>query len=181
MLSMSAQFSVQTRVHNGIQSEESTSIGSTVYEGSVHYWTRLKRYRLEFLPGGLYRSINTDQKISHNLGVTLPVSVYLLDFVNDCDCPTFSKNAYWFQKGFFLRLTPSWTTNINSNDEDSYDHLVSGGISAGLDIGLSDLLTLTPLIGYSQIHSFTEEHLKSDYVHIGVSILFRPDYRRKYR
>jgi len=180
-LSASAQYSVQLKYHTGFQKNESISNPNMVLDGSVHYWTRLKRYRLEFLPGIIFQSLNTDQESFQNLGVTVPVSIYAFDFINDCDCPTFSKNAFWFQKGFFIRLTPTWSKNMNQPDLESYDQLFGAGIMLGLDFGISDLLTITPLIGYDQIHSLSGEPAHSDFLHIGVSFLFRHDYRRRYR
>lgn len=178
----SAQVSLQTTYHSPLQKDESAWPGSNILDASVHYWTRLKRYRLEFLPGVLFQNLSTQEQANYqNIGVSVPVSIYLLDFVNDCDCPTFSKNSFWFQKGFFIRLTPSWSTNINSSSPQALNQLLGGGISVGIDFGLSDLLTITPLIGYGQVHSLSGPPSHGGYFHAGLSLLFRHDYRNRYR
>lgn len=180
-ISVFAQFSVQTQYHTGLQNNQSSWPSSYTLDGSIHYWTRLKKYRLELLPGFLFQSISTDHDNFQNVGVTIPASFYIMDFVNDCDCPTFSKNSFWFQKGFFIRLTPSWTKNINQSKPELLNQLFGVGITLGLDLGISDLLTLTPLIGYDQLHSLSGSSAHGDYLHFGLSILIRHDYSRRYR
>jgi len=180
-LTVFGQFSAQVQYHSSLQKNQSSWPSTAVMDGSIHYWTRLKKYRLEFLPGILFQSLNADENNLQNVGITVPASFYILDFVNDCDCPTFSKNSFWFQKGFFIRLTPSWTKNINKSKQEIYDQLFGAGITLGLDFGLSDLLTLTPLVGYDQIHSISDQAPSGNYVHVGMSILIRHDYRRRYK
>lgn len=178
----SAQVSIQSTYHSGLQKDQTAWPATSILDGSIHYWTRLKRYRLEFLPGFLFQNLNTQEQENYqNIGVTVPVSIYLMDFVNDCDCPTFSKNSFWFQKGFFIRVTPSWSKNINPSSPESYDQILGAGISLGLDFGLSDLLTITPLIGYDQIHSLSGQSGHGSYLHVGLSFLFRHDYRKRFR
>ncbi|MBY5959842.1 hypothetical protein KUV50_16935 [Membranicola marinus] len=177
----SAQISLQSTYHSGLNQEAAWPVSNQL-NASVHYWTRLKRYRLEFLPGILFQNLSNEERTDYqNLGITVPVSIYPLDFVNDCDCPTFSKNSFWFQKGFFIRLTPSWSANINAESPEAYDQLFGIGISLGVDFGWSDLLTITPQIGYDQIHSISEASGRGGYLHAGIAFLFRHDYRNRYR
>ena len=174
---VTAQWSVQSRYHSGTSQSETTWPAQSVLDVSAHYWTRLKRYRLEFHPGVLFQSLQGEDRESYqNIGVTVPIALYPLDFVNDCDCPTFSKNAFWFQKGFFIRLVPTWSTNINSSGPEVFDQLLGAGISLGLDFGLSDLVTISPFIGYNQLHSLSGNGGHGSYLHFGVELLLRNDY-----
>lgn len=174
---LSAQWSIQTRYHSSLDNTGADWPFQSVLDGSFHYWTRLKKYRLEFHPGVLFHSIQgEDQESYQNIGITVPIAFYPLDFVNDCDCPTFSKNAFWFQKGFFIRLIPTWSTNINPSGPEPLDQLFGAGISLGLDLGLSDLLTISPFLGYNQYHPLASDGGHGSYLHIGVEVLFRNDY-----
>ena len=182
--SVLAQYSLQSQYHTSLQRGEDLSSwpAVSVIDGSLHYWTRLKKYRLEFYPGVLmqvHQIRENDQSL--NLGLSVPLAFYPLDFVNDCDCPTFSKNAFWFQKGFFIRITPSWTTNISGTSVEAMEQMGNLGISMGLDFGISDLLTLSPMAGYQYSQSFSVTELSGSFLHFGLSVLFRNDYRKKYR
>ncbi len=179
---LEAQISGQVRYHSGLGSHETITPAQSTIDASVHYWTRLPRHRMEFYPGVIIQNHQTfDQGNYQNLGLSLPIAFYPLDFVNDCDCPTFSKNAFWFQKGFFIRLVPTWTFNIHSPEAETYGQLLGVGLSMGLDFGLSDLVTISPFIGYNQLHSFQSDTEAGQYLHVGISILFRNDYKRRFR
>lgn len=180
----SAQFSLQTQYHNHLNNSDEASSwpAQSMIEGSAHYWTRLKNYRLEFYPGILLQAHQLQENGSHlNLGASLPIAFYPLDFVNDCDCPTFSKNAFWFQKGFFIRLTPTWATRISDTSSDALDQILGAGIALGLDFGVSDLITISPIAGYNHLSSLSASDVTVSSLHFGVSLLFRNDYRKRYR
>lgn len=179
---ITAQFSFQTRYHTNPNNDQSAWPAHAMVDGSVHYWTRLKKYRVEFYPGVLIQSHQTKEDGSNlNLGLSLPIAFYPLDFVNDCDCPTFSKNSFWFQKGFFIRLTSSWSTKIEGSTPDTFDQLLGTGASIGLDFGVSDLVTISPMLGYTRLFSLSENDNSGSYLHFGFSVLFRNDYRNRYR
>lgn len=125
---------------------------------AVDYWFRLKNKRIEFLPEvgyGSTRSSASDATLTWNrISVALPVSFYLFDFEGDCNCPTFSKQGNTFAKGFFVQalaganfnqmdieLISATTRNTKGNSTSWF-----AGLGAGLDIGVSDFLTITPYL-----------------------------------
>lgn len=132
------------------------------YALGIDYWFRLKNLRVEFLPElnyGRYEQSFTDGRETtlQALSLFLHTNFYLFDLMNDCDCPTFSKQNDLFKKGFFLQLSPgiSYLTqeaqafNQEAQPFTFEDDAVAFSIGAavGLDLGVSDLLTLTPLAG----------------------------------
>ena len=127
----------------------------------VDYWFRLKNYRLEFLPAVHFQygheRLDLDQNIEGVLNWSVidfvpSVQFYPLDFFNDCSCPTFSKQGEFLKKGLFINITPgvalsrlsSKQTSINAVNET----ILFGRAGVGLDIGLSNLLTISPSVSY---------------------------------
>ncbi|MCB0601936.1 MAG: hypothetical protein KDC28_11935 [Saprospiraceae bacterium] len=119
----------------------------------LSWWLRLQKQRLEFHPeiylaqshtvratelGG---TVPVEEKSGINLGIRLPAQAYFMDWDSDCMCPTFSKQGLWLKKGIFAWAAPGM---------EFIPHLPSltleGG--AGLDIGLGNIFTLVPMIGY---------------------------------
>ena len=89
---------------------ETDDIFSSGFELGVDYWFRLEKRRVEFMPEIYFAHSNTaitdDVFESMNLnriGFNLNVHLYPLDFEEDCDCPTFSKEGPGIQKGFFFQ------------------------------------------------------------------------------
>ncbi|MCB0662347.1 MAG: hypothetical protein KDC24_06385 [Saprospiraceae bacterium] len=140
----------------------------------IHYSIRIPNVRIEFFPEVGYAAGNT-VGYTENLSATydfieetmnaawfrVPIRFYLLDFKGDCDCPTFSKQGNLVKKGFFLMVVPGARMMMSSAeygfqnnrmlDPVVGDFTRSGltwttGIGAGLDIGLSDAITLTPQV-----------------------------------
>ena len=128
-------------------------------ELALNYWFRMKEYRTEFLPT-LYFSrttFNDDELSADNLvdgyttiGFAFQTNLYLFDFLGDCDCPTFGKQGPQLQKGFFIHFAPgieySRVNIVERGVEQDANWLIAAGL--GLDIGLSNLLTLTPQVTY---------------------------------
>jgi hypothetical protein len=145
---------------------------------AVHYWFRLPNARVEFLPEiqfGLMDkeyATNTDQTdlfSLRQLGLALNIQVYPFDFYGDCNCPTFSKTDPLFKKGFFIQAAPlfSFFQNTHKSEPQSYQTETTAFgyyIGAGLDIGLSDLITLTPHLGRSQYFDVEWQSLAPPFV-----------------
>ncbi len=142
-------------------------LGSGISVG-LDYWFRLKRKRLEFTPELNYTSFSGQYDLDDivnefdfkQYGLFLNTNIYPLDFANDCDCPTFSKQNDFFKKGFFIQISPSITmldkTQTKGDEINTQNDLQFGlGLGAGIDIGLLDLLTITPLVRYT--HYFEGE------------------------
>ncbi len=148
---------------------QSTPFPNNSWEIGIDYWFRLKNTRIEFLPTlsagtespdldltGSASEIGEDAfSYDHRyVSFFLNTNIYVFDLLGDCDCPTFSKSSPFFRKGFFLQLAPGLTYNHSTFEydggrEEEQDELVIFGIGAGvgLDLGVSDLVTITPMIG----------------------------------
>ncbi len=129
---------------------------------SLDYWFRLKQKRLEFLPTIYAVSYGGDFE-TKTLGFQFATTVYPFDFAGDCNCPTFSKENDLIKKGFFIRVIPGighWTADASSirgyEGSDNLDvWLPEIAFAAGLDIGISNLLTISPEIGLRHIFNGT--------------------------
>ena len=132
------------------------------YSVGIDYWLRLPQKRIEFYPELRYSLYRSDTGVllggqflvvsSNSIALIANTHFYVLDFLGDCDCPTFSKQGGLVKKGFFFSVSPGLYYHKKSSDIflgklESISPVV--GIGAGLDIGVSDLITVTPTIQYS--------------------------------
>lgn len=125
----------------------------------IDRWFRLKNARVEFFPELNYARYSVDWSdntttLSHQqISLFANTHFYLFDLEGDCDCPTFSKDGNFVKKGFYVELSPglSYATfkfdGINGDPNNS-SLVPSIGLGLGVDIGLSDLLTITPMIRF---------------------------------
>ncbi len=160
------------------------------YDIGAHYWLRMKNHRIEFFPEVSIAQFRGTAPINgrdltldmDRYGISLPVSVYPLDLKGDCDCPTFSKQSQWLKKGLFLQVVPAfYQVHASFSDQmasKTWNSQVGLAAGVGIDIGLSDLITITPLIHYFDqfYHSNDEGPLGGDEVRFGVRLALRPDY-----
>ena len=123
----------------------------------IDYWFRLRNKRVEFLPTVFFQQSNDWPYDYNRYGIQWNTNFYPLDFGDDCNCPTFSKQNETFKKGFFIQLSPElgvWNLELKHDDildndvklEKSFQFSIGAGV--GLDIGLSELITLTPIARY---------------------------------
>jgi hypothetical protein len=182
---------------------ESENISQDGLQASAEYHFRLKQKRIEFRPalgyrftwnssdyGGYFNSIDFD----------FNTAIYPFDFAGDCHCPTFSKSGDLFKKGFFLEVNPGvgyqTLTRVRSDPDDpdnlpikSKNYVWKIGGSAGLDIGLSDKYTLTPLLSGTILSTVDWDGLNNDgssgqlndYVFLGtgIRITYNSDDKRR--
>lgn len=148
----------------------------------IDYWIKpLKNYRIELMPEVSYSRFSSAWKdsnfsiseeiVANNINFKLNTNFYLLNMEGDCDCPTFSKDGDIINKGFFIQLSPgiSYLQNAYTNeplsdtktDFKATDLSFNIGLGAGLDIGLSDLLTVTPFVKYTRHFDAFWENLDS--------------------
>ncbi len=131
---------------------------ATGWHLGLDYWFRLKNRRLEFTPElGFSRLAFQAEEGAFSLqalGFQLHTNLYFLDFDNDCSCPTFSKQGSFLEKGLFLQLSPGWMrwqlkapTETGETTESSGAFVL--GVGVGLDVGVHDLLTLTPFLRWN--------------------------------
>lgn len=172
----------------------------------LNYWVRARNVRIEVLPElayahGLIRKTSEAESSLSALSVGANVDIYPFDFRGDCDCPTFSKQGTRFQRGFFLEgslLGDAQFLKIEPTSEGDLQYdgsrismRLGGGI--GFDIGISDLVTITPVLSVQYRLPAKWENLggsipgdapaiDGEVVYsAGLRVLFRPDYLRKIR
>lgn len=209
-----AQFGVRAKYNNTGFAAWDTPFNNTYnsrgqmftngFEGGIDYWMRLKKKRIEFMPEIAYARHTTSYTTGPISQLTLSdfhfnfhTHIYALDMGNDCDCPTFSKQGGTIDKGLFIHFTPGLSYHNVSGQmaESGIDtpQMPSGvtfraGIGLGMDIGISDLWTITPIVSYYFRSPLTWENLNGmDSIDVTPNILqltlrlgFRPDYKRKY-
>ena len=154
------------------QTGQVTDALSSGFGLGVDYWIRLKTKRVEFLPelGINYSQTSADVGVSkvsidyNSIYFNLNTRIYPMDFEGDCDCPTFSNQSTLIKKGFYFELSPGlgyYTAHYDSSlptisnpegdkvtsSEDGISYKI--GLAVGLDIGVSNLLTINPYAMYN--------------------------------
>lgn len=160
----------------------------------LSYWFRLKKVRWEISPTLYYHqgSVKTDAEVielsQQVFSIHIQNNFYLMDFKNDCMCPTFSKQGEWIRKGFFIYAAPGLGTNQYKTNQKELDrHLFGYGEAGfGIDFGLNNVLTLTPSIGYRQLFGSDEvEEIQSkasyNQLVTNLKLTFRWDKQNFYR
>ena len=204
--SVDAQFGLRIKYNvndlSGLDQDLSiNSDGGKTLESSIElgadYWFRLKKYRWEFLPELSFSygssEIPENQSITQSaFNFYINNNIYIFDFGNDCDCPTFSKDGNAFTKGIHFIVTPGvsiYNTSFNENGASSFSPSVALGL--GYDIGLDNLITISPFLLYRRAFSisvqdaFPDETLTGDpyglsQFQLGIRVGFRPDYSRSF-
>jgi len=149
-------------VEQGPDGQDRLELLADGYSVGIDYWFRLKNLRVEFLPELNYARFHQSfsdgrESTVQSLSLFFNTNFYLFDLLNDCDCPTFSKQDDTFRKGFFVQVSPGFSylmlagqtidQEAQSLAFENNDLAFSIGAAIGLDVGLSDLLTITPLAG----------------------------------
>lgn len=141
------------------------------YSIGIDYRFFLEGVRIEFLPElsfqqSFYRPVSEAEFSTTGLGLSVHTNFYLFDLQGDCGCPTFSKQGSFFSKGFFVQVSPGVLfqfqniEGINNNtDINSSAIAFRLGLGAGLDIGISDRFTITPLAGIHWLPSLSWDGL----------------------
>lgn len=178
-------------------------IGTDFYDhafgAQFNYWKRLKNYRVEFSPAiGYFTAAKANLEPSGTISMSayqakIRTNIYPLDIKNDCDCPTFSKQSGWFQKSIFLQIAPGYSFHqsktVRTKTIKDQFHVLNLGLGFGFDIGLSDMITITPYVNYVIGHNLNKEFkafedfaLKNKFgmqhYMAGINLGLRPDYAR---
>lgn len=124
-------------------------------EIALNYWFRLPTRRIEFQPTAYY-TFSPSEVGYREAGFQFKTNLYVFDLGTDCDCPTFGKQGPKLEKGFFLQLSPGishhWLRSEAATDVSQTALSLGAGI--GLDFGITNLLTLTPIL--SVRHTLTD-------------------------
>lgn len=168
-----AYSSISTPGWEEIKNNENVNSYNNGYTIGIDYWTRLKNYRIEFLPELSYSRFDNEFEgiplvpfastgEMTILALALNTQIYLFDIEGDCDCPTWGKEGGFFNKGFYFMVGPgvSMVHQVDdvevgleateTVDESTIRLLLSAG--AGFDIGITKSITLT-LFGKFKWHS----------------------------
>lgn len=135
-----------------------TDLPGNNYALALDYWIPLGSTRIDFVPELNVSRYDQDvpdvgQFAASFYSLFLNTNFYFLDFKGDCNCPTFSKSGPTLQKGLFLQISPGATylpTKITTFDQTEIKDnsiALSIGAALGFDLGLSDLITVTPIGG----------------------------------
>lgn len=158
------------------------------YDLGVHYWMRLKNKRLEFFPELTYSSFDLSKTETasepsftyRRIGLRVPARIYPLDFASDCDCPTFSKQNDLIKKGFFVEVAPGYfydQASLSFVDGENPHGQGEFSLGLGLDVGINDLITITPMASYAWSILAPEESISmKNALRAGLSVTLRPDY-----
>jgi len=136
----------------------------------IGYWLKpLKEYRWNMIPEIGYSTSSREIENSTfnntytwtRFDLTVNNHIYFMDIESDCNCPTFSKDGNFLSKGFFLNIAPGVTMNNVDHtyaEGDEKNTLTGEGhlsfklaVGAGFDIGIHDLVTITPFFNFTRI------------------------------
>ena len=217
-LSSQAQVGVSLKWNNNSYDELeeglilSDDVLGSSYEIGVNYWFRLKNKRIEFLPEVAFAKASTSRVLTSQIqssvlelnftGIFLNMhtNIYLLDFEGDCDCPTFSKDGNKLGKGFHVILSPGYGISSYSMEQTNDPIVVNEmnfkystfklGAGIGFDIGINNLITLTPHILYNKYFVAGDtsclncdealEYSNSSQLQFGLRLILRPDYVKNF-
>lgn len=164
---LSAQFGLHATYQKNTQDSDfvGTDFPISGFAFGLDYTFRLAQNRVEFFPELNYSFVETTNPVLDRGGETVTLkdkafgfyfntNFYVFDFAGDCDCPVFSRDGNFFKKGFFLQLSPGvnyhdykYTESFSTSEtrivtDDNFSYSIAGG--AGIDIGVSEYLTVTP-------------------------------------
>jgi hypothetical protein len=209
-----SQFGINVKYLFGqSETQDTFRLSQDGVHGSLEYGFRLKEKRLEFHPGlgyrftffnkGDYSGEHAKHGYFNSIDLDLNTSIYPFDFGGDCDCPTFSKEGNIVKKGFFLEVSPGLAyqtlhreyypvEGFEGSTPKTYSNLAMKiSVGAGLDIGLSEQFTLTPLFSWTKISNekwegldYTYEARVLDdqtYLSTGLRLAYKPDPKRRRR
>jgi len=156
-----------TSVNTDFEFDRDFSGFAPSYTFGIDYWFRLKNQRVEFYPQLSWLRSSTEEYDNLNMpgetvsqqfnlySLKLNTRLYPFDFNGDCNCPTWKKEGSTFSKGFYFMAT----VGAGSLDQNSFESggtnatIFSYGLGTGLDIGLSNFLTLSPFVTYERTTS----------------------------
>ena len=182
-------------------------------QASLEYGFRLKQKRVEFHPGlgyrftffkeGNYFREDALHGYFNSIDLDLNTSVYPFDYAGDCHCPTFSKDGNLIKKGFFFEISPGLAYQTLhrefyfSDPQAAEVPIVSSNlvwklsIGGGLDIGITETFTLTPIFSWTKVANKEWEGLNYDgsdgtledqsYLSAGLRFTYKPDPKRRRR
>lgn len=120
------------------------------WSAGVVYSFRQQGIRIEWLPGIHFIQTKADlvsggTETGTGAQATFDFRAYPMDLYGDCMCPTFSRKGQVLQKGFFLEAgVGGYYLDQSIVQESDAGGSFLARVGAGVDIGLSRRLTITP-------------------------------------
>ena len=161
-----------------VEDTKSLGLPGTGLEFGLDYRFKLKNIRIEFYPAISFSqqeqgvTVNGQFLKTETKGLHLGLNgrIYPLDLEGDCDCPTWSKEGPTLEKGLFLQLSTGLSfygfETAFPDDKVFFDNdtqaFFGGGL--GFDIGINDLLTITPQAMFHYYPQLTWATLESDLI-----------------
>lgn len=141
---------------------------SSGIEASIGWWMRFTKVRMEFIPAISITRLQSDFYSGWVIGGQINTLIYPLDFYSDCGtCPTFSKDGGLLKKGFHWIISPGFAVVSGEVKDDSFNLLTAPDnsspyvdLGAGLDFGVSNMVTITPYAVYRV--GFTAQEIDPD-------------------
>ncbi|MCF8236580.1 MAG: acyloxyacyl hydrolase [Saprospiraceae bacterium] len=151
---LSAQLGVQLQYRLPLSLAESSMLSDPLiqsgWSAGVVYSLRRSGIRIEWVPGLHYMQTTAQSTASvdytgSGVQATVDFRAYPLDMYGDCKCPTFSRKGQVIKKGFFVEGgAGGYYLSQKTGDGSQGGGNFLARIGAGLDIGLSRRLTITP-------------------------------------
>jgi opacity protein-like surface antigen len=154
----------------------SNSLLSSGYAAEIDYrFASFENLRIEFYPSlGFNRSNSSytldslsykDFKLDQ-YEFNLKTNIYFLSLKADCDCPTFSRESGILKKGLFLQIAPGISYFRSSLESPAVNADANGfnfklGVGLGLEIGVTDYITITPIVKYNHYFNVEWEGLQN--------------------
>lgn len=151
------------------QDLEASRVFETSLQYALDYQFKLKDTRIEFYPYVSYHTASSSLRLTpssielRQFGMGLRSHFYIFDMIGDCECPTFTKQGSILKKGFFLSAglgadLSSKKIGSAAFDDQNIDIKFSAGL--GLDLGINELLTLTPFASFQYYPSISWHELR---------------------
>lgn len=147
---LGAQFQFRLPLSLAESADLSDPLIQSGWSAGVVYSFRQQGIRIEWVPGIHFIQTKADMlaggtETGSGVQATFDFRAYPMDLYGDCMCPTFSRKGQVLQKGFFLEAGVGGfyldqSIGLESNAGGSF----LARVGAGIDIGLSRRLTITP-------------------------------------
>lgn len=131
-----------------------------------------ENYRIQFhLNAGTNKATtsleNRQFKLRKN-DIGLSGKIFILSLEADCDCPTFSREAGFLEKGLFVEVLAgasfiqSEMTETSTLISEGNEVVFKAGLGLGVEIGITDYVTISPFVRYQHYFNAEWEGLQTD-------------------
>ena len=147
------------------------------YGAGIHYTRPLLDNRIAIAPELLYVQLKGNDALSNESGalqlsgiqLKIPFRFYFINFLKDCDCPTFRRKNGKVNSKLYFEIGPglSYRSMETELDEGDWNTAFMLHLGLGIHLDLFDPLRLTPFVGLD--YGFSGEQSDSDDVPFDVA------------